>query len=112
MKTFESNKCPGAIFITDGTGDFHASRTCLVFRIVNASLIPKVWNKTLAVFITKPDRSCKVAERFRPIHLTLILLKIMERIIDRHIYLQVVGCESARRTVRTDRLWSAAPTGD
>lgn len=85
MKTFESNKCPGAIFITDGTGDFYASRTYLVLRIVNASLIPKVWNKTVVVFITKPDRSCKVAERFRPIRLTLILLKIMERIIDRHI---------------------------
>lgn len=59
-------------------------------RIYRASLalgqIPKIWQKTRVVFIPKPGKnSYDQAKSFRPISLSSFFLKIMEKIIDRHV---------------------------
>ena len=59
-------------------------------RIYRASLalghIPKIWQKTRVVFIPKPGKnSYDQAKSFRPITLSSFFLKIMEKIIDKHI---------------------------
>ena len=59
-------------------------------RIYRASLalghIPKLWQKTRIVFIPKPGKNnYDQAKSFRPISLSSFLLKIMEKIIDRHV---------------------------
>ncbi|KAG8177831.1 hypothetical protein JTE90_002665 [Oedothorax gibbosus] len=59
-------------------------------RIYRASLalghIPKIWQKSRVVFIPKPGKnSHDQAKSFRPISLSSFFLKIMEKIIDKHI---------------------------
>ena len=59
-------------------------------RIYRASLAlgitPKLWQKTRIVFIPKPGKTnYDQAKSFRPISLSSFFLKIMEKIIDRHV---------------------------
>ncbi|KAG8177488.1 hypothetical protein JTE90_008672 [Oedothorax gibbosus] len=59
-------------------------------RIYRASLalghIPKIWQKSRVVFIPKPGKNSYDQEKsFRPISLSSFFLKIMEKIIDKHI---------------------------
>ena len=62
---------------------------CLV-RIFRACLatgyVPALWCQVKVVFISKPSRSSYCGPRdFRPISLTLFLLKTMERLVDRFV---------------------------
>jgi hypothetical protein len=48
--------------------------------------VPKAWHKVSVIFILKPGRSTyELAKSFRPISLTSLLLKTMERLLDLHI---------------------------
>jgi hypothetical protein len=54
---------------------------CLAFNC-----IPKPWRKVKVIFITKSGRvSYELPKAFRPISLTSLFLKTMERIVDQHI---------------------------
>lgn len=64
--------------------------TCLKnVHITNGRLYstsPRSWQEVKVIFIPKPGKQTYAeADAYRPISLTSILLKIMERIIDRHI---------------------------
>lgn len=88
IRTFKPFKSPGtdeALIIE--------SEDILIQKLVNllqASLalayIPEAWQEVKVIFIPKPGKStyCE-ADAYRPISLTSILLKIMERILDRYI---------------------------
>jgi hypothetical protein len=54
-------------------------RTCLA-----AGYVPKAWRQVKVVFIPKPGRNTYSGPKdYRPISLTLFLLKTMERLVDK-----------------------------
>jgi hypothetical protein len=58
-----------------------------IFRACPATgYIPAIWRQVKVVFIPKPGRdSCGIPKDFRPISLTLFLLKTMKRLVDRFL---------------------------
>ena len=56
-------------------------RACL-----SIGYVPAIWRQVKVVFIPKPSRNSYSRPRdYRPITLTLFLLKTMERLVDRHL---------------------------
>ena len=58
-----------------------------IFRACLATgYVPAIWRQVKVVFIPKPGRSTFSGPRdYRPISLTLFLLKAMERLVDRYV---------------------------
>ncbi|KAG8199517.1 hypothetical protein JTE90_009363 [Oedothorax gibbosus] len=81
-------------------------------RIYRASLalghIPKIWQKSRVVFITKPGKnSYDQAKSFRPISLSSFFLKIMEKIIDKHLritWVIIVPCMTYSLPINPENL--------
>lgn len=91
IKSFKPFKSPGIDQILPVL--IIESRDILIptlVKLLQASLahgyIPKTWQEVKVIFIPKPGKSTySVADAYRPISLTSILLKIMERVLDRYI---------------------------
>ena len=91
VKTFHPYKSPGmdgifSALLQQGL-NLIASTLCALLRAsIALGYIPMVWRDVKVVFILKPGRdSCAQAKSFRPISLTSFLLKLLEKLIDRHI---------------------------
>lgn len=91
IKTFKPFKSPGIDGIIPAliieSGDILTSNLVNLFRASLAfAYVPKAWQEVKVIFIPKPGKtSYAVADAYRPISLTSILLKIMERFLDRYI---------------------------
>jgi hypothetical protein len=91
INSFDSYKSPDL----DGIQPVHLQKVNwlllpLLTKIFRASLaisfIPNIWRMTRVIFIPKPGRdSYDQAKAFQPVCLSSFLLKILEKIMDRHI---------------------------
>jgi hypothetical protein len=53
---------------------------------LSTGYVPAIWRQVKAVFISRPGRNSHSGPKdFRPISLTLFLLKIPERLVDRYL---------------------------
>ena len=70
-----------------------SSILCSIFRVFLAlGFIPTAWRNARVTFIPKPGKpSYTEAKAYRPICLSSILLKTLERLVDRHIMDDVLG---------------------
>lgn len=89
--SFDKYKSPGKdkIYPALIQKSWHIVNKCIV-NIYKASLqlcyIPKTWQEVRVIFIPKPGKEDYTSPKsFRPISLTSVLLKGLERLIDRHI---------------------------
>lgn len=89
--TFDRYKSPGNdnIYPVLLHRAWHVIGKCVV-NLYNASLnlcyVPKIWQEVKVVFIPKPGKDDYTSPKsFRPISLTSVLLKGLERLIDRYI---------------------------
>lgn len=90
-KNFKPFKSPGADHILPAfmieSKDILIPKLTEIFQASLAlAYVPKIWQEVRVVFIPKPGKpTYSVADAYRPISLTSILLKIMERMMDRYI---------------------------
>jgi hypothetical protein len=66
---------------------------CRIFRACLArGYIPKVWKQVKVTFIPKPGKANYTeAKAHRPISLSSFMLKMMEKLVDRHIRDEILG---------------------
>lgn len=89
--TFQPFKTPGMdgiipALMQKGINLLASPLTTLLRASLALGCVPEMWRKARVVFIPKPGRDTYAQPRsFRPISLTSFLLKLLEKIIERHI---------------------------
>ena len=77
----------GRLFVTNfNTFVFSKFKTNLLTACLATGYVPAIWRQVKVVFIPKPGRNIYSGPRdYRPISLTLFLLKAVERLVDRYL---------------------------
>jgi hypothetical protein len=67
--------------------EYLAPHLCHIFRVCMAhGIIPMAWRQVRVTFITKPGKDDYTESKvYCPINLSSFLLKMMEKLVDRHI---------------------------
>uniref|UniRef100_A0A1B6LSC1 Reverse transcriptase domain-containing protein n=1 Tax=Graphocephala atropunctata TaxID=36148 RepID=A0A1B6LSC1_9HEMI len=97
IRSFQPYKSPGVDGIIPAmlqeSVDLVVPKLLSLFRTSLATgVIPSAWKTSRVIFIPKPGRtSYDRAKDYRPISLTSFLLKTMEKVIDRHVRVNVLG---------------------
>lgn len=97
INSFKPYKAPGPdgilpILLQEGI-EILSPVLCRIFRACIAlGHIPSSWKSSRVIFIPKPGKANYLeAKAFRPISLTSFLLKILEKLVDRHIREEVLS---------------------
>jgi hypothetical protein len=91
LGTFKPFKSVGTDGIVPATlqhgGEHTVPHPCRIFRASMAyGFIPTAWRQVEMMFIPKPGKlDCTEAKAYCPISLSPFLLKMMKRLVDRHI---------------------------
>ncbi|HBK71542.1 MAG TPA: hypothetical protein DDZ39_07810, partial [Flavobacteriaceae bacterium] len=91
IKTFAANKAPGEDLIFGHMVKHIGTKAkSMLLDIINMSWkcgkLPTIWKTSAIIPILKPNKAAKDCSSYRPIALTSILCKIMEKMIHRRLY--------------------------
>ena len=99
IDSFAPYKSPGmdGIFpalLLEGRGVLNPYLVRIFRACLATGYVPALWHQVKVVFIPKPDSSSYCGPReFRPISLTLFLLKTMERFVDRFLRDEILALQ-------------------
>jgi hypothetical protein len=94
FKTFKSAYTDGIVPALLQQGVEHlTTHLCCIFRACLArGYIPKAWRQVKVTFITKRRKANYTeAKAYHPISLSSLMLKTMEKLVDRHIRDEILG---------------------